>query len=330
MAQSASELILRMVFHLPMRLLSLLVFFLAALASRGVDNPGIVKGTDQFEFVYRVKLPEIKGEARVWMPLAKTDAFQTVTEEKLSIPMKWEKVQDRDYANDICVLYPQPADSGKTVEIRYRVVRKEKVAYSATEAEAAHYLRPEKLVPINETFRTLAQKAAAGKSDDLERGKALYDHVMGKMRYDKSGTGWGRGDAMYACDARTGNCTDFHAYFIALARSIGIPARFAIGATIPADKNEGTIDGYHCWAEFLADGRWVPVDISEAWKNPKLASYYFGHNPANRFELTKGRDLVVEPEPASGPINFLAYPLLEMNGEVIKPETTFIFRRIGA
>jgi transglutaminase-like putative cysteine protease len=319
-----------MVFHLPMRLLSLLVLFLAALASRGVDNPGIVKGTDQFEFVYRVKLPEIKGEARVWMPLAKTDAFQTVTEEKLSIPMKWEKVQDRDYANDICVLYPQPADSGKTVEIRYRVVRKEKVAYSATEAEAAHYLRPEKLVPINETFRTLAQKAAAGKSDDLERGKALYDHVMGKMRYDKSGTGWGRGDAMYACDARTGNCTDFHAYFIALARSIGIPARFAIGATIPADKNEGTIDGYHCWAEFLADGRWVPVDISEAWKNPKLASYYFGHNPANRFELTKGRDLVVDPEPASGPINFLAYPLLEMNGEIVKPETTFMFRRTSA
>ena len=74
----------------------------------------------------------------------------------------------------------------------------------------------------------------------------------------------------------------------------------------------------------------MPVDISEAWKNPKLADYYFGHNPANRFELTKGRDLVVDPEPASGPINFLVYPLLEMNGEVVKPETTFMFRRIGA
>jgi len=232
--------------------------------------------------------------------------------------------------SNLIIVYPQPADSGKTVEIRYRVVRKEKVSYSATEAEAAHCLRPEKLVPINETFKTLAQKATVGKTDDLERAKALYDHVMGKMRYDKSGTGWGRGDAMYACDARTGNCTDFHAYFIALARSIGIPARFAIGATIPADKNEGTIDGYHCWAEFLADGRWVPVDISEAWKNPKLANYYFGHNPANRFELTKGRDLIVDPEPASGPINFLAYPLLEMNGEIVKPETTFTFRRIGA
>jgi transglutaminase-like putative cysteine protease len=314
-----------------MRLVILAVFYLAfSVATHATDNSGIIKGTDQFEFVYRVKLPEIKGKARVWIPLAKTDAFQTVTEEELNIPMTWEKVQDRDYANDIAVIYPLSSDSGKTVEVRYRVVRKEKGTYSASSTEAARYLRPEKLVPINETFRTLAQKATEGKTDGLERAKALYDHVVGRMRYDKSGNGWGRGDAIYACDAHTGNCTDFHAYFIALARSIGIPARFAIGATIPADKNEGTIEGYHCWAEFLADGRWVPVDISEAWKNRKLADYYFGHNPANRFELTKGRDLVVDPEPASGPINFLAYPLLEMNGEVVKPETTFEFRRIGA
>src|SRR5882762_1356238 len=307
-----------------------IIFLASALTVYPAGEGDIVKGADQFEFVYRVKLPEITGAARVWIPLAKTDPFQTVTVEELNIPMKWEKVQDRDYGNDICVVHPQPADSGKTIDVRYRVVRREKAAYSGTNTEAARYLRPEKLVPIDETFRTLAQKATAGKTDDLDRAKALYDHVMGRMRYDKSGTGWGRGDAKYACDMRTGNCTDFHSYFIALARSIGIPARFAIGATIPADKNEGMIEGYHCWAEFLADGRWVPVDISEAWKNPKLADYYFGHNPANRFELTKGRDLVVDPEPASGPINFLVYPLLEMNGEVIKPETTFTFRRIGA
>src|SRR5438874_8826784 len=103
-----------------MRLLILAIFFLAnAVATRAADNPGIVKGTDQFEFVYRVKLPEIKGDARVWIPLAKTDAFQTVTEEKLNIPVKWEIVHERDSAYDICVLHPAPEDSGKTVEVRY-------------------------------------------------------------------------------------------------------------------------------------------------------------------------------------------------------------------
>jgi transglutaminase-like putative cysteine protease len=312
------------------RRLAVALIFAGALPIFGGDRPGIVKGSDEFEFVYRVTLPEIKGEARLWIPLAKTDAFQMVTQEEISIPIKWEKVQDRDYGNDICVLYPQPADSGKTIELRYRVVRKEKSSYSANGEDPTRFLRPEKLVPINETFKTLAEQATAGKKGDLARAKALYDHVLARMRYDKSGTGWGRGDAVYACDARTGNCSDFHAYFIALARSSGIPARFAIGATIPAEKNEGAIEGYHCWAEFFADGRWVPVDISEAWKNPQLAGYYFGHNPANRFELTKGRDLIVDPAPATGPINFLAYPLLEMDGKVVKPETSFAFKRTRA
>ena len=311
-------------------LLCLTALLVGIVTSWAAAEPGIVKGSDEFEFVYRVKLPEIKGEAGLWIPLAKTDAFQTVTQEEINIPIKWEKIKDRDYGNDICVLHPLPADSGKTIELRYRVVRKEKSAYAAKGEDTARFLRPEKLVPANETFKTLAEQATAGKKDDLERAKTLYDHVLGRMRYDKSGTGSGKGDAMYACDAKTGNCSDFHSYFIALARAVGIPARFAIGATIPADKNEGAIEGYHCWAEFFADGRWVPVDISEAWKHPELADYYFGHNPANRFELTKGRDLIVNPEPASGPINFLVYPLLEMDGAIVKPETTFTFRRIGA
>lgn len=313
-----------------MRRLATLLLFAAALTCLAADRPGIVTGSDEFEFVYRVTLPEINGDARLWIPMAKTDAFQSVTREETSVPMKWQTIHDRDYDNDICVLHPQPGDSGKTIELRYRVVRKEKAAYAASGDNPARYLRPERLVPINQTFKTLAEQATAGKTGDLDRGKALYDHVLNRMRYDKSGIGWGRGDAVYACDARTGNCSDFHAYFIALARSIRIPARFAIGATIPAGKKEGLIEGYHCWAEFFADGKWIPVDISEAWKNPELAGYYFGHNPANRFELTKGRDLIVDPAPQSGPINFLVYPLLEINGEIVKTETAFTFRRTGS
>src|ERR1700747_3519075 len=99
---------------LEMRLpIVILLLWLAPLMVRAADKPGIVKGSDEFEFVYRVKLPDIDGEARLWMPLAKTDAFQIVTQEELNIPIKWEKVRDRDYANDICVLRPQSSDSGK-------------------------------------------------------------------------------------------------------------------------------------------------------------------------------------------------------------------------
>jgi transglutaminase-like putative cysteine protease len=148
------------------------------------------------------------------------------------------------------------------------------------------------------------------------------------MRYMKFGEGYGRGDAVYACDAATGNCTDYHSYFIALARAAGIPARFAIGAAIPSERDDGGVDGYHCWAEFYADGMWWPIDISEADKYTGLATYYFGHNPANRVELSRGRDLVVEPGPVSGPINFLAYPVLEVAGRSIPIKPQFAFRRL--
>src|SRR5499426_543019 len=136
-----------------MRTVVVPVFILfGAFTIHAAGEPGVIKGADEFEFVYRVKLPEITSAARIWIPLAKTDAFQTVTVEHLSIPMKWDKVQDRDYANDICVVDAQPQDSGKTIELRYKVVRKEKAAYPAGNADSARYLRPEKLVPVNETF----------------------------------------------------------------------------------------------------------------------------------------------------------------------------------
>jgi transglutaminase-like putative cysteine protease len=201
-----------------------------------------------------------------------------------------------------------------------------KAPYANKEAPQV-YLQPEALVPQTDQIRDLAKKVTEGKTTDLMKARALYDHVIEKVRYAKYGTGWGRGDAVYACDAKSGNCTDFHAYFIALARAVGIPARFAIGASIPSERNDGGIDGYHCWAEFLADGKWWPVDVSEADKNSRLATYYFGHHPANRIELSRGRDLVVDPQPKAGPINFLAHPVLEVEGKPVQVKADFSFKR---
>ena len=119
-----------------------------------------------------------------------------------------------------------------------------------------------------------------------------------------------------------------HMDFMALSRSVDMPSRFEIGVAIPSERDEGGIDGYHCWAEFYADGRWWPVDISEGDKYSNLATYYFGHVPANRLTLSRGRDLVVEPGPESGAINSLAYPLLEVSGRQVQTRTEFLFRRI--
>ena len=288
---------------------------------------GVITDRDVFEFLYRATLPEITGSARMWIPLPTTDVFQTVEIKSIKTPGKQTTLDEPKHGNKVLFLELGPEDSEKTVEIRYQVQRLEKSAYADEAREPGEYLNAERLVPDNEDFRSIAGEVVAGKKGDLVRARALYDHVIDRMRYQKHGSGWGKGDAVYACDVRTGNCTDFHSYFIALSRAAGIPARFAIGAGIPSSRDEGQISGYHCWAEFYAEGKWWPVDISEGDKYSSLATYYFGHHPANRIELSRGRDLVIEPGPASGPINFLAYPVFEMGGKPIKLKTIFSFIR---
>jgi transglutaminase-like putative cysteine protease len=291
------------------------------------ESLGVRTGQDEFEFLYRAQLPKITGAARMWLPVPATDEFQTVEVKSIKAPGQQQTLTDREHGNRVLLLTLDAADSGKTIELKFNVRRTEKAPYAGQAPDAGQYLDPERLVPADERFRTIAAEVVRGKKTDLVRARALYDHTIDRMRYIKFGDGWGKGDAVYACDVKTGNCTDFHSYFIALCRAVGIPARFAIGAAIPSGRNEGGVDGYHCWAEFYADGKWWPVDISEGDKYSSLSTYYFGHHPANRVEFSRGRDLVVEPGPASGPINFLAYPVLEIDGKPTKAKVKFYFRR---
>jgi len=289
---------------------------------------GVITGRDEFEFLYHATLPKMTEPARMWIPIPATDSFQTIDVKSITAPGQQQILRDQEFGNKILFLTLGPEDSGKTIAIRFQVQRIEKTVYRAKTPTPQDYLKPERLVPANEEISRIAAGVVEGKKGDLVRARALYDHVIDRMRYIKiDDSGWGKGDAVYACDSRTGNCTDFHSYFIALARAANIPARFAIGAAIPSERNDGGINGYHCWAEFYTDGNWWPVDISEGDKCSGLVTYYFGHHPANRIEFSRGRDLVVEPGPVSGPINFLAYPVLEVGGKPVRVKVDFSFKR---
>lgn len=292
---------------------------------------GVIEGEDEFEFRYHTTLPEISKDAEIWIPIAQSDEFQQVEVVSLKTPVEYKMLDEEAYGNTILYMRVGPKHSKQSVEILYHVVRKEKGPFAGEGAHEKKYLEANQLMPVGGRFKEIADEAIGNKSGDngLVRARALYDYVIDNMRYMKHGD-YGHGDAVYACDTRTGNCSEFHSFFISLARSVGIPARFSIGASIPSERNEGGIDGYHCWAEFYAEGKWWPVDISEGNKYTALATYYFGRHPANRIELNRGRDLVVKPGPASGPINFLAYPLLEVGGEVTFTQTTFSFTRTPA
>jgi hypothetical protein len=168
----------------------------------------------------------------------------------------------------------------------------------------------------------------AGKPLDLLKGKKLpgnemevarvcYDVVNAHMRYRKEGTGWGHGDSVWACEKGYGNCSDFHSLFISLVRSRHIPAKFEIGFSLPSQRGAGDISGYHCWAKFHPKGKgWVPVDISEANKNPARRDYYFGNLTEDRVALSTGRDLELTPHQSGPPLNFLIDPYVEVDGKM--------------
>ncbi len=293
------------------------------------DLLGVIEGEDKFEFSYEVTLPEITASAQLWIPVPQSDRFQTVELLAIHSPVEHQILKEKNYGNSILYVELSPEHSGQQLELVYDVERQEKKPYEE-DSSPTRYLNANILMPVGDRFQILADSIIGNKSSGgpLMQARALYDYIIDNMRYIKAGK-YGTGDAVYACDALTGNCTEFHSLFISLARSAGIPSRFAVGASIPSDRDEGGIDGYHCWAEFYAEGKWWPVDISEANKYTALATYYFGRHPANRIEFSRGRDLQVDPGPFSGPINFLAYPVMEIGKTPAFPKTFFSFRRKG-
>ena len=303
--------------------------------------------TRRFQFTYQVTLKDIPAGAqrvRVWIPRAVSDSNQTLVLKKTAGPAPLREMREPTFGNHIMyaeILHPQGGHWEFTIE--YEVTRREysKGSYEKlvkadmgsadTPRPLAQFLAPDRLVPIDGKLKQLADENTSGKQGTVERAHALYDYVFHTVRYDKSGTGWGRGDSLWVCDAKHGNCTDFHSLFISLARAEGIPARFEIGSPVPAGR-DGTIAGYHCWAEFLVHGvGWVPVDISEAWKDPKKHDYFFGSLDANRVQFSVGRDLTLQPRQEGAPLNYFVYPYVEIDGKPFEGvEKKFSFRELTA
>jgi len=304
------------------------IWYTVPVENAGAELLGVIESADRFTFTYEVQLPELSESAEIWLPLAQSDSFQKVEILSIDAPVEHQLLTEGENQNSILYLKLMSSHAHDKIMIQYRVQRIEKSAYIEETFNPKKYLKATSLNPVGDRFEVISSTVIESKHADtpLMKARALYDYIIDNMRYAKEGI-YGTGDADYACDSKSGNCTEFHSFFISLARSAGIPSRFAVGASIPSERNEGGIDGYHCWAEFYAEGKWWPLDISEANKYTPLATYYFGHHPANRIEFSRGRDLKPVPLPQSGPINFLAYPIFEIGGKPAYVETIFSFKR---
>lgn len=278
----------------------------------------------------------------LWMPVPHDDPYQRIEGLEVTSPYPYQ-IDTDEIGNRILHLRVEgPSSEPIRVTLRFEATRREhRQDLTAAPAavreeppqELARWMKPDRLVPLDDQIRAWADAvvSAAHATTDLEKARAIYNHVVATVKYDKSGKGWGRGDIYFACENRRGNCTDFHAIFIGYARAAGIPARFSIGVPLPVERGAGQIGGYHCWAEFYAKGvGWVPVDASEAAKDPSRREYFFGAHDENRVEFSRGRDLVLAPPQKGEPLNYFIYPYAEADGKPIEVERTIRYRDLAA
>lgn len=303
----------------------------------------------RFTIEYTATVKEIPANAKeveLWLPVPHDSPFQKIRNFDVVSPYPYE-IHTAQYDNRVLhIKLKEPKTTAFTVTMRFEATRIEHInpvihpaAYKSLPRERkgsdmARWLEPDRLVPLDDKIRGWAQEVVrdAGAKTDLEKARAIYNHIVATVKYDKTGQGWGRGDIYYACDARRGNCTDFHAIFIGYARSLGIPARFAIGLPVPAERGTGQITGYHCWAEFYTrETGWVPVDASEAAKDPSRRDYFFGAHDENRVEFSIGRDLKLNPKQNGDLLNYFIYPYAEVDGKPFTSvDRSFNYRDVPA
>jgi transglutaminase-like putative cysteine protease len=289
--------------------------------------------TRAFHFRYNFAIKDIPSGAklvRVWVPVPQSDEHQTVRILSVKAPTATHLSRESEYGNRIMYAELKDVAAGKQeFTIQYQVARRE---YSrgdyaqlqsndqeprVVSASMHRLVAPDTLIPTDGKIKALAVEVTGSHVGTIAKAKAAYDYLFSNMRYDKTGSGWGRGDAVWACDAKRGNCTDFHSPFIGMLRADGIPARFDIGFPLP-DNNEKKADiaGYHCWAEFYsAKAGWIPVDISEAWKSKEKQDYFFGSVDANRVQFSTGRDITLSPKQDGPALNYFVYPYIEVDGK---------------
>lgn len=296
--------------------------FLAALGAQAAlpSAPAAVPRRRRFVVAMDVQVPAGPGQrVSLWLPVPRDNANQRIENLVLSSPVG-HRLADGEQGNRY--FYCELLSTAPRVKMSFEVTRTERVLRPAgqpgntADSGPGCCLQSDRLAPVDDRIRGWAREVVgAAELSDVAKARAIYNHVISTVKYDKSGTGWGRGDIYYACDARRGNCTDFHAIFIGYCRAVGVPARFAIGLPIPVERGAGEIAGYHCWAEFYARGfGWIPVDASEAAKDPARREYFFGAHDENRVELSRGRDLTLTPRQRGEPLNFFVYPYAEREG----------------
>lgn len=346
-----------------------LLFGVAVCQGAG-DPPFPPKNKFQVENSISVPVPAGAKEVRVWFPLPRKEDGQTIADLKVDAPAGWKEASDNQGNRYV---YAAVASPGEKVAIKttFTVERSEQRAKldaaatrplnEAERKEHAALLGSDKHVVVNDEINKLAAEIRGDETNPLKVARKLYDWTLANVEYwVKDPSKWKAspvGSSEYCLKNRTGNCTDFHSLWTALARASGIPTRMKYGSLFKPSLDGQDKDGsYHCWPESWFPGLgWVANDVAVAdifvapialnadnkdkvtlttangysGESETLVDYYFGNLDARRVTWTLGRDLVFDPKQAAGPVNMNAKGYVEIDGaEAPKFDRKMTFKEV--
>ena len=291
----------------------------------------------------QITLKSLKGKARLWLPL--TQYKDTLWERSLGYSWKGN-FEDagvyRDPVADMEVFYADwpEGTSNPQLQIVSKVATQKRtfditrrVALAERTEVLRRALQPNDLIPIDGIVQRTAERAIGRFKDPLAQGKAIYEWVVENTLYDplrKSVASRNIGDMLDSGDL-SGRSGDIAQLFVALCRSIGIPARPVFGLRMDSSRLFGSLGtngnlstAQHCRAEFYSPGYgWVPVDPADVRKaireehlgnsDPKLTvlkKLLFGFWEMNWIAFNAAQDVNLR-DSTGKTLPFLIYPVVE-------------------
>ena len=215
------------------------------------------------------------------------------------------------------------------------------LAQPLSPAERSRYTAPTEMIPTDGIVRNTAQAIIKGANGDVEKARRIYDWVVDSTERNPETRGCGLGDiaSMLTMGDLTGKCADLNAFYVGLARSVGLPARDVYGLRVAPSAfgykslGAGSPDvtkAQHCRADVFLDGfGWVPVDpadvrkvvLEEPPKTLTLQDPEVQHVRRALFGAWEGNWIaynfahgVALPGAAKGDLPFLMYPQAEIGG----------------
>lgn len=246
------------------------------------------EGWRTFETVTRVEVVDAFGVARAWipMPLEAANDWQKAIDSTWSGNASTARIE-HDGKYGLAMLYAEWSEQvmNPVIELTSRFMTRDRAvdwseprAIDLTAAERQFYTAPTALIVTDGIVHSTALDITRGARTDVDKARAIYEWIVDHTFRDPKTRGCGLGDVKSMLESGNlgGKCADLNALYVALARSVDVPARDVYGVRL-APSNYGykslgagtpnITRAQHCRCEFFARGYgWVPVDPADVRK----------------------------------------------------------------